>query len=207
MGCDKTKRKTIGVCGHKDIVTSKCAINKALELFWNALAEEYKSSSFHLLDSLAEGGDQYVLESKPSQVSFTAVLPFARELYEDDFETPEAKEIYRNFLNSAESVVVAGDEPGNYIHASEYLLENSDMILALWDCVVTKGTPAPGGSYDTISKALAKNIPVIVIPAKRKKTYPEIKQDIFPEKCVPLRLSKYPRIELEEMSKKERKEC
>lgn len=179
---------TIGICGHKDIISPAKDILSALKSFWAEILSQEKLHSIMLLDSLAVGSDQYVLESKPDLIPYTAVLPFASEDYEKDFESPEAKQTYREYLNEASSIVIAGDERGNYVLASEYLLEHSDMILALWDCVIPEGTPAPGGSCDTITKALAKGLPVIVIPIRRKKTYSNVKQDMFPEERVPLKM-------------------
>ena len=103
----------IGVCGHKDIVTPKEEVLRALDAFWVRVSAEHAPPPL-LLDSLAEGGDQIVLESKPQDVHYLAVLPFASAEYEKDFETPEAKRIYRAYLAVAAAVVVAGDRPGAF---------------------------------------------------------------------------------------------
>ena len=46
----------IGVCGHKDIVTPKEEVLRALDAFWVRVSAEHAPPPL-LLDSLAEGGD------------------------------------------------------------------------------------------------------------------------------------------------------
>src|SRR5262249_16323195 len=52
-----------------------------------------------------------------------------------------------------------GGEP--YAHLGEEIVEQSDLVLAIWDGLPPRG---PGGTGDVVQRALDRGVPVAVLP-------------------------------------------
>ena len=135
------------------------------------------------ISSLAEGADRLCIE--PELITFkhelAAILPFAREEYEKDF-SPEFSEVdsvngttadFHKCLsrigfdqtgdNSNVSIIeIDGDrlsESEAYINCSKLLVENSDLLVAVYDGDLSKKI----GTARTVKEAIERGIPVIQV--------------------------------------------
>lgn len=121
------------------------------------------ASAMRLVSSLAEGADCIAANvALELGVEIQCPLPFSRDEYERDFETPESRAEYRRLLTSATAVLELdgsrGDEGTAYLHAGQIMLEHSDLLLAVMD---DDRTRKRGGTAHIVAEALGKGIPVI----------------------------------------------
>lgn len=116
-----------------------------------------------LLSNLAEGSDRH-LARLGLQLGYTlhAVLPRPRDDYARGFRSPASRRDYRALLADAARVTelrgplgVAGRA---YLRAGQALLDQSDVLLALWDGAPARGT---GGTADVVDEACRRRIPVL----------------------------------------------
>lgn len=119
------------------------------------------------ISGLAEGADRIFAEAALAEDwVLVAALPFLRDEYENDFEQPASRETYRRLLTQSGSVIELdgrrgrGGEP--YDQLGRMLLEQSDMVAAIWDGMPPRG---PGGTGDVVAAARAAGRPVVVFDA------------------------------------------
>jgi len=152
----------IAVTGHRDIVIDE-KIKEAVDAFFLQMLEKYKSIT--LLSALADGADQLVANCtlKHQNIDLEVPLPMEKEAY---LETLINKENFLTLLNEASHTFVV---PKVYEHPYEnlghYLVDNSDVLLALWDGTYNA---KKGGTSDVVTYAKSKNNTVIHLLSKRK---------------------------------------
>jgi hypothetical protein len=137
-----------------------------------------------LVSSLAEGADQIAVEAfsaggsaDPVRRRLEAVLPFAVEDYAGTFDDAAAVAAMRRWLEAADSRLVLSDwrppprtpEPDalpaywrdrRYATAGSVLLDQADILLAIWDGQPSRGR---GGAGDVVVEAVQRGLPVIWI--------------------------------------------
>lgn len=119
------------------------------------------------LSPLAEGADRLVAEVVLEQpgARLMAVLPLPQDDYEHDFVSPESRAEFRRLLAQADEVTTlppAPDRNEAYASVGEYVLDHSDVLVAIWD-----GQPAQGrgGTAEIVRAALARAMPVLHVLA------------------------------------------
>ncbi len=145
------------------------------------------------VNSLAEGADQlaaravitFVEESNDAQLAcqLFVPLPFDEESYLGHFEVDadNARRCFRELTRHPQlpvhQVVLDGahadpkQRSQSYREAADLLLDNSDLLIAVCD----KTRPEkPGGSIETVHKALLRNIPIIVVNPSSGAAYLQI---------------------------------
>jgi hypothetical protein len=126
-----------------------------------------------LVSNLAEGADQMAVASRPAGWLLHAILPFPRARYENDFAPAHAtggvdrRPDFKASLAQAVSIIElpeANDAVLSYERAGELMLQESDVLVAVWD-----GQPASGrgGTQAVIAQAIDAAIPVIWIRSDR----------------------------------------
>jgi hypothetical protein len=126
-----------------------------------------------LVSNLAEGADQMAVANRPAGWLLHAILPFPRARYEDDFAPAHAtggvdrRPDFKASLAQAVSIIElpeANDAVLSYERAGELMLQESDLLVAVWD-----GQPASGrgGTQAVIAQAIDAAIPVIWIRSDR----------------------------------------
>jgi hypothetical protein len=125
------------------------------------------------LSPLAEGGDRlFASAALEAGYTLTAVLPFPREEYELDFApdkalVPGALDGFRDLLTKAETVFeldgTRGDESYAYQIAGEVVLNQSDLLIVVWD---GERKNLRGGTEVILDAALGRGVPVVWIDAK-----------------------------------------
>lgn len=138
-------------------------------------AKRYSASPPQLraLSPLAEGVDRiFASGALDAGYTLTAVLPFHREEYEHDFApdkalVPGALDSFRELLARAETVFeldgTRGDESYAYQIAGEVVLNQSDLLVVVWD---GERKNLRGGTEVILDAALGRGVPVAWIDAK-----------------------------------------
>jgi hypothetical protein len=157
---------TLGITGHR-YLAEKNQIMAGVESAIQHILELIPKSSIRILSSLAEGADR-ILAKRLLMIPGTILwvpLPLPEEQYLQDFETSASKQEFHQLLGKAERVInlpAGNGRAAAYLAAGEYILENSDILLAVWD-----GKPAQstGGTGEIIALARSRNLPLVWIHA------------------------------------------
>jgi hypothetical protein len=176
----------VGVTGHRpnklefaDENQLRRQIQTALLFLKNTTAQLHQSvGTFYLPESpvlriispLAEGSDRFVAEEGLGLgFQLQCPLPFSREEYEKDFKDKHSRERFHELVGQATAVLEldgARDtsessdlESASYEAAGRIVLNQSDVIIAIWD-----GNPGKkGGTGQIVAEAERLGIPIIWI--------------------------------------------
>ena len=124
-----------------------------------------ESPAIVLMSGLAEGADRMAARAAIEQnLALTAVLPFTVDAYEHDFREQSSRAEYRELVSKAhKTLTLCGDrirKPAAYEAAGLTILDNSDIILAIWDGKTSAGR---GGTAQLIEVAAKSDLPIIHI--------------------------------------------
>lgn len=165
-----TLMMSIGVTGHRPDKLSDDAQSRLREAVARVLTQ-FRDTAHHLavpeselivVSALAEGADRIVAGTGlDAGYALSAILPFARDVYENDFGSPRSRAEFRRLLLSArEFVVLPGtrvDSGSAYAAAGLAVLNSCDVLLAVWN-----GRPGgKGGTGEIVQQALAMHLPVL----------------------------------------------
>jgi hypothetical protein len=170
-------RARIGVTGHRHIgnlAEVEAAVAQALQEIHEAFATaRYTDVVFTILSSLAVGSDRLVVRKALDgalSAELGAVLPVARASYEQDFHGVQEREEFRELFECASAQIELeshhipkGDlRDAAYDRAGHYIVEHSDVLIALWDGRDALGR---GGTGDIVKYAKQRGIWVLAVPA------------------------------------------
>lgn len=105
----------------------------------------------YVITGMAEGADQiFAHNALALDIPYICVFPHPRVLRDEE----------EYLVENAEGVTYYGKDydRGNYMKRDCYMVDHSDLVLAVWD-----GTPA-GGTFDTAEYAKRKGKEVIYFP-------------------------------------------
>jgi uncharacterized phage-like protein YoqJ len=132
------KKITLAITGHRDMVETE-ELKKELEDYFEKTIASNKDKEITLLSPLADGADRFVakifLEKQKEHENLKLVvpMPFEQERYEKDFDE-SSKEEFLDFWAKAESVfAVKRVSESGYVDVGRYVVDESDVLLALWD--------------------------------------------------------------------------
>jgi hypothetical protein len=119
---------------------------------------------FVFVSPLAEGADRVAAdEALKLSYQLKAPLPFAPDEYESDF--PDTVNEFRRLLLQADSVVLDGArgdyEERSYEAVGRFVVNNSDLLIAVWDGEPAKGR---GGTGDIVELAVELGVRVVHVP-------------------------------------------
>jgi len=139
----------IGVTGHRDLVDDELPqLRLRVRDFFSTLQKTHPDLPIVVMSPLAEGADRLVAEEAQAMgIPLFVPLPFAAELYEQDFATAESVERFRVLCADAEVIelpLLQGDTPASiaehgprrdahYARLGIYLCAHCHILLALWD--------------------------------------------------------------------------
>jgi hypothetical protein len=169
---------SVGIVGHRSerIVDRKgvrARVDEVLRIVQGALDEITEGPLFEagrhplrLVSELADGADRIAARAALDLgETLEVVLPFDPREYELDFDDPALLEEFRGLLARASSVIVLdghlSGRPLAYEAAGFTLLDNCDMLIAIWDGEASRGR---GGTRELIEQAAHRAMPVVVIP-------------------------------------------
>ena len=150
---------TIGITGHRDIVETKKLKQDITKLFKNLHSQNQETK---LLSPLADGADRFVadvyLEVFKDKAKLVVPMPFDQERYMEDFDST-SKEEFLEYLKMADEVFeVDNNQECHYKSVGVYVVDNSDMLLALWDGTFNAKS---GGTGDIVAYARKKGKEVV----------------------------------------------
>lgn len=162
----------IGVTGHRLDVLDGTHVGELTDVVRNLLVAVKRSSRRPptLISSLADGADQIAAEAG-LELGFHLLcpLPFARDEYARDFQDSVALGRYRDLVSRATEVqelpglrTSDRSEQLAYASAGERVLEESELLIAVWNGEAARG---PGGTAEIVAKAAAAGIPTVWILA------------------------------------------
>jgi hypothetical protein len=171
----------VGVTGHRlkrlqsaDLAALRATIAGLLRRLGeaaNAVAAQYAVDfattipKMRFVSALADGADTIATEAALSAGwRFDACLPFDRDEYASDFAEGENRERFVSLLARATTTfTLAGartDADAAYEAAGRLMLDQVDVLIALWDGDVGRGR---GGTARIVGEAIGRHIPVIHI--------------------------------------------
>jgi hypothetical protein len=163
----------LGVTGHRRIQLPKdlsAGIRSVLDLIDTSFRNlETGASEYTLLSALAEGADRLMAEEVLARKNgrLVAVLPLDPSEYEEDFRTEDLRRTFRDYLSAAERVIIMEKSPDRvtaYENAGRYILDHSDLLIALWD---GKNNGRRGGTSHMVDLARSMKKPLFWIHALR----------------------------------------
>ncbi len=177
---------TIGVVGHRpnripegalprieaDIAAVLAAIRAACAAALARHADVFAEAPSRpvLLSALAEGADRYAaLAALDGGMALSVALPFPVAAYERDFAESTSRAEYHALIAAADRVLVLpgdhADSTRAYDAVGTVILENADVILAVWDGGASAGK---GGTTDLVERAAAMGMPIVWVDALGK---------------------------------------
>lgn len=140
----------VGVTGHRDLSPAEIPhLRELVREFLGELTTQYPDCVISVLTMLAEGADQLVAEEALEiGLPITALLPMARDVYEEDFQTTGRRENFNRLCGAAVDVFEMPIADGNsaeeidaggrgralqYAQAGVFMCAHSHLLLALWD--------------------------------------------------------------------------
>jgi hypothetical protein len=164
-------RLRIGVTGHRVLGDEEALAAKVREAL--ARLEELVPGTettpvlLAVVSSLAEGADRLVAREVLAKEGalLEAPLPLSRERYRRDFETPASQREFDELLERATTVVEPDfetDPEDGYQRVGRYVVDRSDVLLALWDGLPARGE---GGTAEIVDYAEEQGKPVVWIHA------------------------------------------
>jgi hypothetical protein len=140
----------IAATGHRDLVAGEIpGIRQRVQELFRNLAKEYPDRRLSVMSPLAEGADQLVAEvALELGIELTVPLPMPKQLYLQDFETPEARARFESLCERATEVFELPLAKGNtvekistpgrarnreYAQVGVFLCAHCHILLAIWD--------------------------------------------------------------------------
>ena len=179
----------VGITGHRHLTNAEGVANSIRTLLEriehsvlqvHATSKDYYAESvpeLRIISPLAEGADTIAAEAGIARKWVLHVpLPFVREEYAKDFNTPESYAKYEHLLGKAASVLELDGQRSDkyglaesnpdiaYVRVGHVVLSHSDLLLAVWDGMKPHGL---GGTADIVQEAHNRGIPVIRIDAAK----------------------------------------
>lgn len=161
-----TRSLNIGVTGHRLNRISQRQLDRLtpqVRPFLAQIAASARTPALTLISGLAEGADRHVAQlALDAGYALHAVLPFARNTYLHDFTGAASRQQFSELLARAERVTELPGRPGfaaqAYGRAGHALLDEADVLLAVWDGLPAQGA---GGTAEVVNEACRRRIPVI----------------------------------------------
>jgi hypothetical protein len=161
---------TIGVCGHRflaDIEIVVAGIDRVL----TRIEAVFPGRTLVALSALAEGADRLAAKRvmSRSRGRLNVVLPLPEDDYLTDFATGESKNDFKTLLQQAEKVIRLPTKPARpkaYEAAGNYIVEHSDVLIAVWDGQTEQGR---GGTGSTVALARGHRMPIAWVHAGNRR--------------------------------------
>lgn len=123
----------VGLTGHRDLIGfDQNQLKKDIRQELEKLKEGHRQ--YVMLNSIAAGADILCAQIGIS-IGYELVCPLPFYGYREDFSGNDLKLFDEMIRQSSRSFVVSGHEEkdASYLAAGEYIAENSDVLIAVWD--------------------------------------------------------------------------
>lgn len=158
----------IGVSGHRRL-GYPVAVSQVVDQVLLRIRTLYGTEDWTLVSSLAEGADRLVVwrALELTTVRLVVPLPLAPEDYQRDFENTASRAAFQSMLESADKVIQLPPQltrQGSYLAAGRYVLDRSDVLVAVWDGEPARGM---GGTGQIVAEARERGLPLAWIGVSR----------------------------------------
>jgi hypothetical protein len=175
-------RLALGISGHRTLAEME-KVMAGVDIAVQQICSSFPDFDFRVLTSLAEGSDR-ILAKKLLAIPGAAlwvILPLPEEEYLRDFAASDSKAEFNLLLGKAERVIrmpATDEREDGYLAAGKYILDHSDMLLAIWD-----GRHAQGmaGTGEVASRARERGLPLAWIHAGNRKPGTNIPTSLGPD--------------------------
>lgn len=156
----------IGVTGHR-VLAELEKINAGVEAALRRIEQRFPGEAMTVISALAEGADRIVahhLLDRPGS-GLIVPLPMATSDYLDDFKSASSRAEFLTLLQRAhqvEEMSSAATREQAYDAAGEYVLNNSDVLIAIWD---GRNSQGQGGTGDVVARARERGLPIAWVHA------------------------------------------
>jgi hypothetical protein len=160
----------IGVTGHR-ILAELDKINAGVDEALHRIEQAFPGEPLTVISPLAEGADRlvaYRILARP-QSRLVVPLPLLQADYMADFPSAESQEEFCQLLRRAEEVIElphSSTRKEAYRTAGMYVLEHSDVLIAIWD---GRGAQGQGGTGGIVARARARGMPIAWVHAGNRK--------------------------------------
>lgn len=160
----------IGVTGHRSL-QHPAQIGEMIDRVIDHIQQTCPGCSLTLLSPLAEGADRLVAKRVLARdgARLIAIMPMRTADYMRDFETTGSKDEFNQLLQRASEVIDLAEQSSReqaYLAAGRYILDRSDLLIALWDGRPSKGV---GGTAEIVTQARERGIPLAWIRVARSR--------------------------------------
>ena len=169
---DDAKVVRVGVTGHRDLdeeVELALEVTEVLNRIKKMAASRSGSPPvLEVISPIAEGADRLVVREvlKDPTAKLRVPLPLPKEQYREDFKKAESIAEFEDLLAKAVEVIEmppAATREEGYKQAGLYVLENCDVLIALWDGEPSRGQ---GGTAEIVEMARKSGKPLFWIHTK-----------------------------------------
>jgi hypothetical protein len=156
----------IGVTGHR-ILTDLEKIEAGVEAAVRRIELKFQGGPLTVVSALAEGADRIVARhvlARPD-AGLTVPLPLAKSDYLADFQSEDSRAEFLSLVQRAdhvEEMPAAATREQAYEAAGEYVLNNSDALIAIWDGGNAQGQ---GGTGEIVARARHRGLPIAWVHA------------------------------------------
>lgn len=156
----------IGVTGHR-ILAEPEKIDAGVEDALRRIESAFPGEPVTGVSALAEGADRIVARhvlDRPGS-GLIVPLPVPTSDYLSDFESDESRAEFLRLLQRAghvEEMPSTATRDRAYEAAGEYVLNNSDVLIAIWDGENAQGR---GGTGDIVARARERGLPIAWVHA------------------------------------------
>jgi len=156
----------IGVTGHR-ILAEPDKIEAGVEEALRRIEQAFPGEPLIVISALAEGADRIVAQHVLARPGARLVvpLPLPRSQYLTDFKSEESRAEFLRLAEQAYQVIEMPPMPTRdqaYETSGEYVLNNSDVLIAIWD---GEGAQGLGGTGEIIALARKRGLPIAWVHA------------------------------------------
>lgn len=156
----------VGVTGHR-LLTDEAPIIESIRAALARIRKLNPDEQLTILSALAEGSDRLVAREslKHPGDRLIAVLPLQKTDYMRDFRSAESRTEFEDLLARADQVIELGNaetRDAAYEAAGNYVVDNSQTLLAIWDGNTAQGT---GGTGNVVARARRSRMPIAWVKA------------------------------------------
>jgi hypothetical protein len=161
---------SLGVTGHRSLAAGT---ERTIGDVLREVRRIAGPARLRVLSSLAVGADQVVARrALELGAEIWAVLPLPRREYEEDFADQAARTELERLLSLATEVVelpAAHQRPEAYVAAGRWVVDHSDLLLAVWDGGAARGS---GGTAEIVAYARRRGAPLAWLRAAQHASAP-----------------------------------
>ncbi|MBE9473328.1 MAG: hypothetical protein IMY85_00450 [Chloroflexi bacterium] len=152
---------TIGVTGHRQLNEVE-QISSGVDEALHKIKETFPGENLTIISPLAEGADRLVVWRAMENNVVHLVVPLPLEIsdYMLDFNSISSKAEFVTLLEQAAQVIELPAEEireASYLAAGLYVLDHSDVLIAVWDGQPARGL---GGTGQIVAAARKQKMPL-----------------------------------------------